>query len=108
MFTFGDALSRAHRLGPTTRLSSTSLRLPRRPPWDRLQTEVSLRVRLRAPIQRARRHCRDRRTARDRKSCTPAPHSLGLNLYWTKPSPENRGPSSRGSAPVLRVAPPRR
>ena len=62
MFTFGDALrsalgqyldiipityGRAHGLGPTTRLWSTLLRPPRRPPWDRSQRNCA-RDRVRA------------------------------------------------------------
>ena len=93
MFTFGDALrgalgvyvdisqasyGRAHGPGPRTRLWSTSLRPRRRPPRDRSQREVRPRSRPRAPIQRARRHCRDRRRARDRKSCALAPHVSGV------------------------------
>ena len=68
MFTFGDALRRAlgeyvdksqqhmataHGPGPTTRLWSTSLRPPRRPPWDRSQRMCALaRVRARRSNER--------------------------------------------------------
>ena len=66
MFTFGDALcgalgqicrqvprtyGHAHGPGPTTRLWSTSLRPPRRPPWDRAQRKMRPASRPRAPIQ---------------------------------------------------------
>ena len=66
MFTFGDALcralgeyldksqatdGRAHGPGPRTRLWSTLLRPPQRPPWDRSQRNLRPQARPRPPIQ---------------------------------------------------------
>ena len=57
-----------HGPGPTTRLWSASLRQRRRPPWDRSETKMRPLSHRCAPIRRARRHCRDRQRASDRKT----------------------------------------
>jgi hypothetical protein len=61
---------------------------------------LALPTSARANPMRARRHCRDRRRARDQKGCAIAPHCRGSHAYCTKPNPESRGRASRDSGPV--------